>query len=64
MKQMKKIFIATLCILLSLPAATANAAVYTVSENDSLYSISQLFDTSKYFLRSSNNFEGKQTYSR
>ena len=57
MKQMKKILILTLCILLTLPVATASAAVYTVSKNDSLYSISQLFDTSKYFLRQSNNFE-------
>lgn len=57
MKQLKKILVLTLCILLSIPAAAASAADYTVAAGDSLYSIGKLFNASSYFLRSSNNFE-------
>lgn len=57
MKRFKKILVVTLSILLTFPAATASAADYTVTANDSLYSLSQLFDTSTYLLKSSNNFQ-------
>ncbi len=56
MKLFKKIFIITLCLILTFPAAAASAATYTVAKNDSVYSLSQLFNCSQYLLRSSNNF--------
>jgi spore germination cell wall hydrolase CwlJ-like protein len=55
MKQLKKIFIITLCFLLLSPTVAASAASYTIKENDSLYSLSKLFDTSVSYLRYSNN---------
>ena len=57
MKRLKKILVITFCILLSFPAVVASAADYTVSPNNSLYSISKLFDTSIKTLRQSNNFD-------
>lgn len=54
MKLYKKIFIATLCLLLSFPAVTASAAEYTITANDTFYSLSKLFNTNLYSLRSSN----------
>ena len=57
MKRLMKILAITLCFLLSIPAAAASAAEYTVTSNDSLHSLSKLFNTSGYFLRQSNNFE-------
>ncbi len=57
MKLFKKLFITTLCILLLTPATTANAAKYTVKSKDTLYSLSELFETSVKALRYSNNFE-------
>jgi len=57
MKRFEKILVITLCFLLSFPAAVASAADYTVAPNNSLYSISKLFDTSIKNLRQSNNFD-------
>lgn len=57
MKQYKKIIVITLCFLLLLPAGAASAANYTVNSNDSLSSLSKLFNTSKTALRQSNNFD-------
>lgn len=57
MKRFKKILVVTLSILLLSPAAAASAADYTVTANDSLYSLSQLFNTSQYLLKASNNFQ-------
>jgi spore germination cell wall hydrolase CwlJ-like protein len=57
MKLIKKLFIATLCLLLIAPATTAQAANYKVKSKDTLYSLSKLFDTSVKALRYSNNFE-------
>lgn len=57
MKLFKMLFITTLCILLLYPAATANAASYTVRSQDTLYSLSKLFGTSVKVLRYSNNFD-------
>ncbi|MDD3173901.1 MAG: cell wall hydrolase [Herbinix sp.] len=57
MKRFNKIFVITLCFLLSFPAVAASAAVYTVTANDSLSSLSQLFKTSINTLQQSNNFE-------
>jgi LysM repeat protein len=51
------ILVLTLCFLLSFPAALASAADYTVTKNNSLYSISKLFNTSINTLRQSNNFD-------
>jgi LysM repeat protein len=51
------ILVLTLCFLLSFPAAVASAADYTVTKNNSLYSISKLFNTSINTLRQSNNFD-------
>ncbi len=58
MKRVKKIFVITLCFLLSFPTAVASAADYTVIESDSLYSLSKLFNTSVKTLRKSNNLDG------
>lgn len=55
MKLLKRIGIVTLCMLLLSPAATANAANYTIRSKDSLYSLSKLFNTSVKALRYSNN---------
>ncbi len=55
MKLFKSIIVVTLCFLLLSPAAAASAASYTVRENDSLYSLSKLFETSVNSLRYSNN---------
>lgn len=57
MKLFKKIFVVTLCILLLSPAAAASAADYTVTSNDTLYSLSKLFNTSVKSLRYSNNLD-------
>jgi spore germination cell wall hydrolase CwlJ-like protein len=57
MKRFKKILVLTLCFQLLFPAAAASAADYTVAPNNSLYSISKLFNTSVKFLRQSNNFD-------
>ena len=57
MKRTKKIFVLSLCFLLSIPAAAASAANYTVAPNDSLYSLSQLNKTSISTLKQSNNFK-------
>ncbi|MDF2944684.1 MAG: hypothetical protein K0S01_3542 [Herbinix sp.] len=57
MKRFKTILAITLCILLSFPATVASAATYTVTANNSLYSISKLFNTSINSLRQSNNFD-------
>ena len=54
MKRIKKILVITLCFLLSFPAAAANAADYTVVANDSLFKISQLFNTSVDTLKQDN----------
>ncbi len=54
MKLFKGIIVVTLCFLLVSPAATASAASYKVRENDSLYSLSKLFETSVKSLRDSN----------
>ena len=55
MKLFKKLFVVTLCILMLSPAAAASAASYTITANDSLYSLSKLFDASVKELRYSNN---------
>ncbi len=55
MKLLKNIFIVTLCFLLIFPATAASAASYTIQKNDTLYSLSKLFDTSVSSLRYSNN---------
>ncbi|MFA9466106.1 MAG: LysM peptidoglycan-binding domain-containing protein [Velocimicrobium sp.] len=57
MKYVKKIVAITIVFLLSLPTTVASAADYTVTENDSLYSLSKLFNTSVKTLRRTNNFE-------
>lgn len=57
MKRNHKILVLTLCFLLTIPAASASAATYTVTSNDSLYSVGQLFKTSSTFLKASNNFD-------
>jgi N-acetylmuramoyl-L-alanine amidase len=57
MKRVNKILVVTLCFLLSLPAAAASAADYTVRANDSLYKLSNLFNTSIKALQNSNNFD-------
>lgn len=57
MKLFKSIFVITLCFLLLSPAAAASAASYTVTANDSLYSLSKLFKTSVKSLRYSNNLD-------
>jgi spore germination cell wall hydrolase CwlJ-like protein len=58
MKRFQKILVLTLCFLLSFPVAAASAADYTVTANDSLYTLSKLFKTSIDTLRQSNNFDG------
>ncbi len=58
MKRWKWIYILTLCFLLSFPAAVASAANYTVSSNDTLYTLSKLFNTSVDTLRQSNRLSG------
>lgn len=62
MKRFKKILVITLCILLSLPAVAASAADYTVTTNDSLYNISQLFKTNINTLRQDNYLGGDTIY--
>lgn len=57
MKKRNKFLIIALLLSLLFPAATASAADYTVAQNDSLYSLSQLFKTSVSNLRKTNNFE-------
>jgi N-acetylmuramoyl-L-alanine amidase len=57
MKRFKKILVITICFLLLFPATVASAADYTVTANNSLYSISKLFNTSIKTLRQSNNFD-------
>lgn len=57
MKLFKRIGIVTLCMLLLSPVATANAANYTIKSNDTLYSLSKLFNTSVKVLRYSNNLD-------
>ncbi|MDF2543927.1 MAG: hypothetical protein K0S47_3645 [Herbinix sp.] len=57
MKLFKNIIVVTLCVLLLIPATTASAADYTVTSNDTLYSLSLLFNTSVKALRYSNNFD-------
>lgn len=56
MKRFQKILVLTLCFLLAIPAATASAANYTVTKNDTLYSVSKLFKTDTALLKASNNF--------
>ncbi len=57
MKLFKRIGIVTLCMLLLSPVSTANAAYYTIKSNDTLYSLSKLFNTSVKELRYSNNID-------
>lgn len=57
MKRYNKILVLTLCFLLFYPATSASAADYTVAANDTLYSLSKLFNTSVKTLRQSNNFD-------
>lgn len=57
MKLFKKIFILTLCFLLLSPTVAVSAASYTIKKNDSLHSLSKLFDTSVSYLRYSNNVD-------
>lgn len=57
MKLYRKILIVTLCFLLISPVTTVNAARYKVKSQDTLHSLSELFDTSVKALRYSNNFE-------
>lgn len=59
MKLFKNIIVLTLCFLLLTPTAAASAANYTVREKDTLYSLSELFDTSISYLRYSNNINEK-----
>jgi LysM repeat protein len=56
MKLLRNIFVVTLCFLLLFPAATAYAADYTVTPNDTLYTISNLFGTNVTYLQNTNNF--------
>lgn len=58
MKQLKRLFLTSILFLLFLPSAKAKAADYTVESNDTLYSLSKLFNTSVYFIKSSNNLDG------
>lgn len=57
MKRLTKILVITLCFLLLFPAAAASAANYTVTANDSLYSLSKLYNASIDTLRQSNYFD-------
>jgi spore germination cell wall hydrolase CwlJ-like protein len=57
MKQLKKLFLSSILFFLILPSAKASAADYTVASNDTLYSLSQLFNTSVSFIKSSNNLD-------
>lgn len=57
MKLFQKIIIATISLLILFPASKAYAADYTVITNDSLYSISKLFDTNVKYLQNTNNFQ-------
>ena len=57
MKRFQKVAVIAMGLLLSFQASTVKAADYTVTSNDSLYSLSQLFNTSVSTLRASNNFE-------
>lgn len=60
MKQLKSLLLTAILLLLFLPSAKARAADYTVSSNDTLYSLSKLFKTSISFIKSSNNFNGNR----
>ena len=60
MKQLKKLFLATFVFFLFLPATKASAADYTVVANDTLYSLSQLFNTNATYLKATNNLNGNQ----
>ncbi len=57
MKRIQKVVVIAMSLLLSFQASTVKAADYTVTSNDSLYSLSKLFNTSVSTLRASNNFE-------
>ena len=57
MKRNHKILAITLSLLLTLPAASASAATYTVKSNDTLASVGRLFKTNSTFLKASNNFD-------
>jgi N-acetylmuramoyl-L-alanine amidase len=56
MKLSKKLFVVTLCFLMLSPAASASAADYKVASKDTLYSLSDLFDTNVKYLQNTNNF--------
>jgi LysM repeat protein len=57
MKRFQKVVVVAIGLLLSFQASTVKAADYTVTSNDSLYSIGKLFNTSVSTLRACNNFE-------
>lgn len=57
MKRNNKLLVLTLCFLLSIPAASASAATYTVKSSDTLTSVSKLFKTDNAFMKTSNNFD-------
>ena len=58
MKRFQKVVVIAMALLLSFQASTVKAAEYTVTKNDSLYSLSKLFNTSVSTLRACNNLKG------
>ncbi|HHV11785.1 MAG TPA: LysM peptidoglycan-binding domain-containing protein [Clostridiales bacterium] len=57
MKRFQKVVVIAMALLLSLKASTVEAADYTVTSNDSLSSLSKLFNTSVSTLQATNNFK-------
>jgi LysM repeat protein len=62
MRQLRKVSVIALCVLLSLTPVTAFAADYTVTPNDSLYKISLLFKTPISTLKQENSLSADTIY--
>lgn len=62
MNKFKRFAVIALTSLLLYPASTAYAAKYTVTKNDSLYKIGQLFKTSVTTLKSDNKLKSDTIY--
>lgn len=62
MRRLSKAIILAVCILFSFSATTAYAADYTVTTNDSLYKIGQLFKTPVDTIKQGNNLASNSIY--
>lgn len=58
MKYLKNLFLITICFLILTPVINVKAADYTVTTDDTLYTLSKLFNTTTATMKASNNLNG------